>query len=208
MAHSTDSPHLHLDISERANRSGGGWYLDSPPTEAWAWVDTFTPEECDSIIRIATRQGLVFGETAGRAGQDRRNSNLTFLHPSGHTDWMFRRLSDTITTANQFFGFDLVSMNEGIQFTEYVAPDGNYGWHADSGPGTSIRKLSLTIQLTDPSDYDGGELELNPDGTPVTMDKVRGRAFAFPSWTLHQVRPVTRGVRHSLVVWVAGPPFR
>lgn len=208
MDHSTDSPCFDFDISERADRSGGGWYLDNPPTESWAWVDTFSADECDSIIRIATRQGLIDGETAGRAGQHFRQSNLTFLHPSGHTDWIFRRLSDTIATANQFFGFDLVSMNEGIQFTEYVAPHGKYDWHVDAGPGTSIRKLSLTIQLADPDSYDGGELELNPDGQPVTMDKVRGRAFVFPSWTLHRVKPVTRGVRHSLVVWVAGPPFR
>ena len=208
MAHSTDSPRIDFDISERAARSGGGWYLNNAPIDSWAWFDLFTPDECDSIIRIATRQGLVSGETAERAGQSLRNSNLTFLHPSGHTDWMFRRLSNAIATTNQFFGFDLISLNEGIQFSEYTAPDGNYDWHVDAGPGTSVRKLSLTVQLTDPNEYEGGELELNPDGQPVTMDTTRGRAVAFPSWTLHRVKPVTRGVRHSLVVWVAGPAFR
>ena len=208
MGHSTDSPRFDFDITERAMRSGGGWDLELPASEAWAWADAFTPDECDSIISIATRQGLITGETAGRAGQSRRNSNLTFLHPSGYTDWIFLRLADTIATTNQFFGLDLTTMNEGIQFTEYIAPHGNYGWHADSGPKMKIRKLSLTVQLTDPDDYEGGELELNPDGHEVTLDKTRGRAFAFPSWTLHRVKPVTKGVRHSLVVWVTGPRVR
>lgn len=204
----TDSPHFDFDISERANRRGGAWLLHAPTREQWAWVDTFTPDECDSIIEIANRQRRDTAETLGRAGQTKRDSNVTFLHPSGHTDWMFRRLTDTITTANKFFEFDLTCMAEGIQFTEYLAPGGKYDWHVDAGPKVDSRKLSITIQLTDPDDYEGGELELNPDGNPITVDKTRGRAFVFPSWTLHRVKPVTKGIRHSLVVWVAGPAFR
>ena len=208
MAHSTDSPQLDFDISERANRQGGAWLLHAPTREQWAWVDTFTPDECDSIIEIANRQRRDTAETVGRAGQTKRDSGVTFLHPSAHTEWMFRRLTDTITTANKFFEFDLTCLAEGVQFTEYLAPGGKYDWHVDAGPGVDVRKLSLTVQLTDPDNYEGGELELNADGEPVTMDKVRGRAFAFPSWVLHRVKPVTTGVRHSLVVWVAGPAFR
>jgi len=208
MGHLTDSPRLDLDIAERATQEGAGWMLERPERDLWAWADAFTPDECDSIIEIANRQRRDTAETLGRSGQTKRDSGVTFLYPSGHTDWIFRRLTDTVTTANKFFEFDLTCFAEGIQFTEYLAPGGKYDWHVDAGPGVDVRKLSLTIQLTDPDDYEGGELELNPDGEPVVMNKVRGRAFVFPSWTLHRVKPVTAGVRHSLVAWIAGPAFK
>lgn len=208
MDHLTNSPQLDFDISDRARQEGGGWFIRHQHRDLWAWVDAFTADECDSIIDIGTRRGFMNAETGGRSGQERRDSQIRFLMPSGETEWMFRRMASVIETVNPFFQFDLTVMNEGIQFTRYESPGGKYEWHIDAGPGNSVRKLSLTVQLTNPDDYDGGELELNPEGEPLTMDKARGRAFAFPSWTLHRVKPVTRGVRHSLVVWVAGPPFR
>jgi PKHD-type hydroxylase len=128
--------------------------------------------------------------------------------PSSETDWLFRRMASVVESVNRFFQFDLTIMNEGIQFTRYESPGGNYDWHSDYGHGMATRKLSLTVQLTDPDEYEGGELELNPEGEPFTLDKARGRAYAFPSYTLHRVKPMMTGTRHSLVVWVAGPPFR
>jgi PKHD-type hydroxylase len=208
MAHSTDSPRLDVNLSERATRSGGGWQLADTTSDSWAWIDVLTPDECDSIIDIGKQVGLFHGTTGGSDNDPRRNSSVAFIHPSETTGWVFRKLATAVTATNQFFGFDLTHMLEGIQFTEYRAPGQKYGWHVDAAPGMSTRKLSLTIQLTDPDDYDGGDLQLNPNGDIITLEKVRGRAFVFPSWTLHQVTPVTRGTRHSLVVWVTGPKFR
>jgi len=208
MAHLTDSPQLDFDLSERATRSGGGWQLADTTSDTWAWIDVLTPDECDSIIQIGKQVGLFHGTTKGSDNDPRRNSSVAFIHPSETTGWIFRKLTTAVAATNQFFGFDLTHMLEGIQFTEYRAPGQNYGWHVDAGPGMSTRKLSLIVQLTDPDNYKGGELELNTYGDEIEMDKVRGRAFAFPSWTLHRVKPVTEGLRHSLVVWVTGPPFR
>ena len=208
MDHLTDSPRLDLNVGERVSRGGGGWLLDAPPRDLWAWADTFTPDECDSIINIATRRKFSKAETSYRGGQHKRNSTVRFLMPSAETDWVFRRMADAIKIVNKFFEFDLTVMNEGIQFTRYESPGGKYDWHTDYGPGMLTRKLSLTVQLTDPDEYEGGELELNPDGHVVTMERVRGRAYAFPSYTLHRVKPMVAGTRHSLVVWVGGPPFR
>jgi PKHD-type hydroxylase len=208
MDHWIDSPHIDVDVVERTHRGGGGWQLKRNQEESWAWADVFTPEECDSIIEIGCRNGLVAATTRGSDTDSRRNSSVVFLYPNLSTEWIFQKLTEAVTTTNQFFGFDLTHMMEGIQFTEYHAPGQNYNWHADCGPLMATRKLSLTVQLTDPNNYKGGELELNAYGDAIEMDKVRGRAFAFPSWTLHRVKPVTEGVRHSLVVWVTGPPFR
>jgi PKHD-type hydroxylase len=208
MDHLTDSPRLDLGLSERVSRQDDGWFLDTPTRELWAWADAFTADECDSIIEIATRRPFERAETLGRTGQHKRNLQIRFLRPSAETDWVFRRMTDVTKFVNQYFEFDLTIMNEGIQFTRYESPGGKYDWHTDYGPDMLRRKLSLTVQLTDPDEYEGGELELNPIGDPVTMDRVRGRVYAFPSYTLHRVKPMVTGTCHSLVVWVAGPAFR
>jgi PKHD-type hydroxylase len=83
----------------------------------------------------------------------------------------------------------------------------HYVWHTDSLPGDSVRKLSFTIQLTDPAEYDGGDLEF----MPANIDKKireQGSMTIFPSFRTHRVSPVTRGVRHSIVGWIYGPDFR
>jgi len=208
MAHSTEGLRLDHDMGDRLTRGGGGWQLVDTPQDLWAWADVFTPEECDSIIEVGRSATLCRATTTGSEDDPRRDSSVAFLYPDEMTGWIFRKLAGAIVATNAFFGFDLTQMMEGIQFTEYRAPGQNYGWHVDAGPSVSIRKLSLVVQLTDPDEYEGGELELNPHGDGLIMGKVRGRAYAFPSWTLHRVKPMVTGTRHSLVVWVTGPAFR
>ena len=76
-----------------------------------------------------------------------------------------------------------------------------------SDTSISPRKLTLVLQLSDPSEYEGGELQSLTSLQPGTVNKKKGIIAAFPSWTLHQVTPVTKGVRKTLVIWVAGPQF-
>ena len=84
-----------------------------------------------------------------------------------------------------------------------------YGWHLDyGGNGTPSRKLSMVLQLTDPSQYEGGNLQLMTSGEPITVRKQRGLVVVFPSYVLHQVTPVTNGNRQSLVSWITGPTFK
>ena len=84
---------------------------------------------------------------------------------------------------------------------------GHFGWHMDVGPRTP-RKLSLTLQLTDPSRYQGGELQFFTGDIVRTAPRDRGMLIAFPSYMVHQVTPVTAGTRKSIVAWVSGPQFR
>jgi PKHD-type hydroxylase len=92
--------------------------------------------------------------------------------------------------------------------TAYGA-EGRYDWHIDVGPESlSIRKLSFVVQLTAPEDYDGGDLELMA-GLPAQFGvRDQGTMVCFPSYVLHRVRPVERGLRRTLVGWVSGPPYR
>ena len=96
------------------------------------------------------------------------------------------------------------------QFTEYDESDsGFYTAHVDNGETLAgFRKLSFVLQLTDPSKYQGGELVLHIGPEPTTLPRDRGKLLFFPSYTLHEVKPVTQGIRHSLVGWVAGPRFK
>jgi PKHD-type hydroxylase len=108
----------------------------------------------------------------------------------------------------QYYRFDLTGFGEPIQLTNYdQSEQGMYGWHQDYGGGTS-RKLSLVLQLTDPSQYEGGNLQVLTSGQPQTVRKQRGLVAAFPSYVLHQVTPVMSGNRQSLVAWVSGPAFK
>lgn len=208
----TKSPKIQLDIASRLYDGGPSWSVSGQSlstTESWAWYDAFSDEECDSIIAIATRLGLQKGVTKERDGQHKRISDVRFIYPNPSTYWVFDRLSNAISTVNNdFFKFDLTYLHEGAQFTRYTAPQGNYQWHVDHGLGMPIRKLSVTIQLTEPATYEGGDLEINESGEVERLPRKRGRMMVFPSWTLHRVTPVTSGTRDSLVVWVSGPPFK
>jgi PKHD-type hydroxylase len=122
--------------------------------------------------------------------------------------WVYRRVTDIITSLNNdFFNFNLYGIIEGFQFTKYEAPGGNYGKHIDRAMGMTVRKLSLTIQLSESESYIGGDVLLHLSDNPTHISREQGTLVAFPSYTLHEVTPVTTGVRYSLVAWVTGPNF-
>ena len=97
--------------------------------------------------------------------------------------------------------------SESFQYTVYEgAEGGHYDWHVRYWHQTvEPRKISLSLQLTEPAAYEGCELMLEAGDGPIRADKARGTLIAFPSYVLHRVTPVTAGTRKSLVIWVAGP---
>ena len=114
------------------------------------------------------------------------------------------------------FDIDAKWINE-IQFTTYKgsakeSEQGKYNWHSDvdfKNPKPFHRKLSITVQLSDPSDYSGGDFQFKKgiDELPIEA-KNKGTILVFPSIYDHQITPVTDGIRHSLVTWVEGPHWR
>jgi len=179
----------------------------------WAtWDNAFSKEECEWIIGYSkayeTHVAEVFMQE-NKVKTNIRESNLRWLNPTNEFNWVYDRLSAVVIQLNQDnFRFDLFGFIEGLQFTEYNAPSGHYGKHIDIIHGGPIRKLSLTMQLTDPSEYEGGNLELHYGGEPAVMEKKQGSIVIFPSSALHQVTPVTKGTRHSIVGWITGRPFK
>jgi len=206
-------PTIELDLPERPDptRGGGAWPLKLDHVENWAWRNNlFTAEELDTIISVGNATELMKASTYGSVQSDKnRNSFVTFLFPNETTNWIFARLAGAINEMNQqFFQFDLTGMEQGLQFTRYTAPGEHYDWHIDKGYMTPARKLSLSVQLSDPKDYKGGEFEMMFGRKPHKIGRERGMTVFFPSYTLHRVKPVTQGTRYSLVAWISGPPFK
>lgn len=205
-------PKIVIDELPKPNATAGGgsWPLKLDHVSAFAWHDSFFSEsDLDALIEIGQSTNLTKAQTYGKQSDDVRNSFVSFLFPNDVTSWVFSKLTDLVTAMNeQHFGFDLTGFEQGLQFTRYTAPGEHYRWHSDRGFMSPTRKLSVSVQLSDPQSYKGGGLELNPDGVVAKVPKKRGMVTLFPSYTLHRVRPVTEGTRFSLVAWVSGPPFQ
>src|SRR5210317_954823 len=191
---------------KKINNPSWNFYLNKVNSYAY-WENAFTKEECNKIIKIAKEKGLLKGVTKGNS--DIRLSKITWLYSSDDLDWVFRKITDIVLNLNnRFFQFDLHGLNEGLQFTNYKAPSNKYGKHIDRSVNSLIRKLSLSIQLTDPKEYEGGELFLYENEKGTEMKKEQGTLVLFPSYILHEVKPVTKGERNSLVSWVTGKQFK
>ena len=188
------------------------WNFEVDQVNLYAfWNNAFSKEECQTIINIAKNKGLVKGTTFNDdKTKDVRDSKISWLYPVDGMDWVFRRVTDiTLNLNERFFKFNLFGINEGFQFTNYEAPSGKYGKHVDRAMNIPVRKLSISIQLTNPEEYEGGELKLydgEEDG--IIMNKEQGTLVIFPSYVLHEVMPVTKGTRNSLVTWVTGKQFK
>jgi PKHD-type hydroxylase len=184
------------------------WNFETDQVNLYSyWNNAFSKLECETIINIAKNKGLIKGKT--KEESDARDSKISWLYPVDDMDWVFRRVTDiTLNLNERFFKFDLFGLNEGFQFTNYEAPSGKYGKHVDRAMNIPVRKLSISIQLTNPEEYEGGELYLYGDEKGTVMDKTQGTLIMFPSYVLHEVMPVTKGTRNSLVTWVTGKQFK
>ena len=191
---------------KKNNNPSWNFYLDRVNTYAY-WKKAFTKEECEKIIKIAKDKGLIKGTTKSKS--DARQSKICWLYASDDLEWVFRKITDIVLNLNdRFFQFDIFGLNEGLQFTNYKAPSDKYGKHIDRSLDFTIRKLSLSIQLTNPKEYEGGELILHEDEKGEQMKKEQGTLILFPSFILHEVKPITKGERNSLVSWVTGKQFK
>jgi PKHD-type hydroxylase len=177
------------------------------------WKDAFTPQEVDAVIAYGDQLQPMRAEIAGRTDNTDhlRITRVAWIERKPQIQWLHARLEEMVLQINaQFYHYDLYGLNEAFQYTVYEgAQGGHYGWHVDMGEKRyEPRKFSLSLQLSDPSDYEGGDLVLEAGDGPYRAERSPGTLIAFPSFVLHRVVPVTSGVRKSLVIWVAGPEFR
>lgn len=201
------------------------WQLNNVTNENWAYANNlFSPQECDKIIHLVKSENTAATPLSYGVVGDLRQEHNNFqdfskvrLSPISwfrsdleETSWIFKRLETIIAQINNdYFNYELSEI-QNLQFTAYDSEEkGFYGKHIDMlYKSTSTRKLSISIQLSDPKDYEGGNLILHIDQNGIILPKTRGTALFFPSYSLHEVTPVTKGIRYSLVAWVSGPRFK
>ena len=179
-------------------------------TFAW-WENGFTDEEIDAICTMGERappQSAIIGQ--GVRDENIRGSTISWLDNEG---WLADRLQHIARQLNgKFFGLDLWGFGELFQYTTYKyvkKSKQHYDWHMDNGPNDNVpRKLSMVLQLSNPSEYEGGDLELMTGNIPHVCKKQKGLLYAFPSYIVHRVTPITSGTRRTLVVWTSGPRFK
>lgn len=170
----------------------------------------FTDVECDSIIALAAEgraeQGPVHGPAGYSVDPRMRDVRSSFLARDERSRWLFERLDALFAAAAEEFGLPVGPISEEIQILRYGVGNHFATWHTDGGVDRGEqRRISLSIELSERSDYDGGELEIVPDLVCRPRTLKRGSAQIFPSRALHRVTPVTRGVRWSLVAWTGAP---
>lgn len=141
-----------------------------------------------------------------------RNSQQRWLPTDS---WVAGMMAHFINEANRnFYNYDLTGWSSQIQYTEYNGEGTHYSWHCDSAdskliPGV-VRKLSISLLLSSPDEYEGGELEIMYPGMRKrhVIKPILGQAIVFPSTAMHRVKRLKSGRRISLVGWYGGPPFR
>jgi len=205
----------------------------------WYFNAALTPKFCDDVIAYANSKEEVMARTGGYGDKKLNKDEVKNLYKKRRSDlvwlndtWIYKELHPYVHEANRKAGWNFQwDFSESCQFTKYKLNQ-YYDWHTDpwhkpynrkdkNAPDHGkVRKLSMTCQLTDGSEYSGGELEFDfRDYDPNMRDESKhirrvpeilpkGSIVVFPSHLWHRVKPVTRGRRYSLVVWHLGYPFK
>ena len=206
-------------------------------TNYYYYFQSVVPERiCDDIVRYGKQlqDQMAVPGGYGRSGKKLTQQDVKDLKKKRDSDvvwmsdrWIYNEIQPYINTANQSAGWNFQwDWSESCQFTKYTKGQ-FYDWHCDGWDKPydkpdepvhgKIRKLSVTVSLSDPKEYKGGELEFDfrnqdPDKKPnIRKCKEilpKGSLVVFPGFVWHRVCPVKKGTRHSLVIWNLGRPFR
>jgi len=186
-------------------------HLEVDQTNYYWFENGFTTQEIDTIVNGSLEYEFQKAIIMDEGNTDKfRKSNIKWLPFDSKWEWVIDKIMSQVTEANKtIWNFDLKSIIDNIQYTEYEGNGGHYDWHLDIGPGSiSHRKISITIQLSDPEEYVGGDLQIMTGSEYTTVPRGKGTVVIFPSFLLHRVVPLTSGNRKSLVLWVGGDHYK
>lgn len=200
------------------------WYYTDLPIDVVEILERDLTRDFDSQMG----DSRLHGDALNLEKRDSQNAWIPTTH------WVAGFLWHYIQRANrENFLYDLRNIDgEAMQYTRYK--EGQfYGWHNDAGLQTQykpvangnraegvaqdfvnenielVRKLSFVLQLSDPDDYEGGNLQLLDEaGNSYIVPRQRGTMILFDSRTQHRVLKVKSGVRKSIVGWTVGPRWK
>jgi len=176
----------------------------------------FTPEQCQNIINVGHQQKAEEAKVGhkekagGKYDTKMRITTISWIPFTALPD-MYKRIELSMLQANRnHFGYEGMQLTEPAQFTEYPK-GGFYDWHMDAEVNCRfeppVRKISMTILLSNQSEFEGGDLEFMSEGNKPPQ-LIQGQAIFFCSLIRHRVVKVKKGMRRSLVMWFGGPPFK
>jgi len=178
---------------------------------------------CEKILKNGRKKIIEKASILEGIDKSKRNCKVAWLEDK----WIYDIINPFIHTANKKAGWNFQwDWNETSQFTIYEKGH-YYGWHTDQDSDVikhkskningKTRKLSLTLQLTDKTKYEGGDFQFKWVQSDkknllniITVDDAKdiGTIIVFPSFIHHQVLPITKGKRESLVNWSVGKKFK
>ena len=190
----------------------------------------FTDEKIEAIHEMIRRGGYKF-EKGGTGSDDQpkdqhysNNRDIAYVPGDPNSWWLYNELEKlTIEANNALFQFDIQYVTDLLHYVIYPEPnkpdktgqtrkEGGYlDWHMDIGMGgVNHRKLALTVQLSDPKDYEGGVFQcwFGGGGKFIDLPRQKGDVLVMPTFIMHNVSPITKGERRALVFWTGGEPFR
>ena len=201
----------------------------------WYFQSAIPERICDDIVRYGKSLQDQMARTGGLNDKKLNKKQLIDLKNKRDSDvvwmndrWIYNEIQPYIHQANQNAGWNFQwDHSESCQFTKYKTGQ-YYDWHCDSWDtpykkskedpiNNKIRKLSVTVSLSDPKNYKGGELEFDYRNTDPNKKRnvqkcteilPKGSLVVFPSFVWHRVCPVKSGERNSLVIWNLGYPFK
>jgi PKHD-type hydroxylase len=191
----------------RAEELGGTFVTTLPPC--------FTEEQIEqlkSVVDAGSQQGALAGSLHGVKLEDVRRSEIRWLDYKEYK-WVYDIAWAVAKKVNEKYRFEIKPIREMIQLSIYdESVQGFYSWHTDATIYNMSRKISMSIPLSSPAEYVGGELQfmasgIGVGGVPGSVLQPKGGVIAFPSFEMHRVTPVTKGRRYSLVIWVNGPAW-
>ena len=206
--HFNANPTIEENTGQRtgAQRSGASLRINNGLQATQTIPAVLTGEQCARIISDTECTPLLSGRVAS-GHSVHRECSIAWIEPVAANHWLFQKFANIFIEAGRTLGIEVSGLMDPIQYTVY-APGQHFHWHMDLGPGnTSLRKISLTLQLSGENEYRGGALEFAhaPDSK---IARGQGNAILFPSYMAHRITPVESGVRRALVAWACGSAYR
>lgn len=173
----------------------------------------FSKEEIEQILFLEKVMTFKNGEVGDNSAvqENIRNCKLSWIALNESTEWIYNKIGFHAGEANyDLFNYDITAL-EALQYTKYIGSDSShYTWHFDimGNYSNMVRKFTGVLMLSDPSEYDGGNLKVIINGDVTCPNNIRlnkGEIAWFDSTFPHTVEPVTSGCRRCIVIWALGP---